>query len=205
MRDLDAQVAYLRFLIETEINEPNRTAYLEMTSALIPDQQDGETTYLGLRRAPAAKGNHHDHEGGLLHHYLEMWELWILLARRVESSPELNNERILAAIINHDLHKAYRTFVLKEADPWQTEYGTDQSDRMMTWETKTIWLLGKHGVQLDELQMNALLWSEGGWAKIQPKWYSVLAKLAYLLDELSGNVLARIEKGTLLDVRQFRT
>jgi hypothetical protein len=45
--------------------------------------------------------------------------------------------------------------------------------------------------------------SEGGWADSPPKWGSTYAKLIYLLDEMSGNVIARNRQGNTLDIRSL--
>lgn len=189
---------WIKLLVRAVVSEPNRSAYLTLIEELSPDHGD----MLGLARAPAAKRNHHNQEGGLLRHYAEMWEWWTVLRNKLPRDETLSDERVLCAIINHDIHKAYKTFRLVNLSPWETEYSNDTSERLMTWEAKSIWLLMKYGVQMDELQMNAFLWSEGGWSKTQPSWSSVLARVAYLLDELSGNVQERLRKGTVLDVRQ---
>lgn len=163
---------------------------------------DGTGYYLGFLRAPAAKGNHHDYEGGLIHHLLEMWSLWGNLRDRFLSPPYITDERVLTAILMHDLHKAYLTYRLVQTEPtWYVDYGKDQTDTLMTQDVKSLWIAMRAGIMLDPEQVNALLWAEGGFSKTQPKFCSVLAKVCYTLDELSGNGLARIEKGTFLDHR----
>jgi hypothetical protein len=176
-------------------------AYRDLLDFTAQDAPDGERTYLGFFRAPAAKGNHHAFEGGLVYHLLEMWNVWTLLRPMALASPYVTDERVLRAILNHDLHKAYLTYVLISADPWQTDYGKHETDELMTNDTKSLWLLTKHHVPMDPEQMNALLWAEGGFSKTRPNWTSVLAKLCYLLDEMSGNVIARIDSRTFLNHR----
>lgn len=164
-------------------------------------EPDGRTL-LGARRAPAAKRNHHAFEGGWCYHILEMWSLWSTLKENPvigRPHPDLNDERVFKAILYHDLHKIHRTYRLLSLDPWITEYANeDPTERMMTWSTKSLWLLNKYKIELDPVQYNALLWSEGGWSEHARKLKggSVLAKVAYLLDELSGNVIGRIEQDT---------
>ena len=87
--------------------------------------------------------------------------------------------------------------------PWQTAYYTGFDQVGMTSNGKTFLLMAKYGVEVDALQMNALQWSEGGWAESKPRTGSVLSKLLYLLDEMSGNVIARLEQGNVMDVRIF--
>jgi hypothetical protein len=54
-------------------------------------------------------------------------------------------------------------------------------------------LLSMHDVKLPLIVLNSLYCSEGGYKKSPPKEVSALAKLVYLLDEFSSNVIYRIE------------
>jgi len=171
----------------------------------------GHGQMYGFINAPAAKRNHHAYRGGLVIHLLEMWAIWDQRFRAdFEQTTQVNDKRILEGIIFHDLHKAYRTFRSIEfqsdvALPWGAEYVKgDPDSESLTPETKTLWILQWYGVALDVTQYNALLWSEGGWAKIQPRWSSVLAKVLYLLDEYSGNVLSRMQSNTWRDVSEWK-
>jgi hypothetical protein len=188
-----------------------RDQYLEMINALSEDvaQADGRIL-LGMRRAPAARGNHHAFEGGLVYHYLEMWDVWERWKASfdLEKYDYVNNDRVLRGIINHDIHKAFRYYRLVTSPdgptrpaPWAVELAYDHTDKMVIENVKSIQILNRHGIVLDDQQMNALLCSEGGFSRTRPDWCSVLAKLLYLLDEMSGNVLGRISKGTMLDHR----
>lgn len=213
MINLEANWEALNKLVESYSDQKGQYGYLLANLRLDKEGLDGR--WLGFKRAPAAKGNHHAFEGGLVFHLLEMWDLWLKLRPGVHKEPEVSDRRILHAIINHDIHKAYRTYLLgryvingiEDVDQtnrnWSVQYGDDRSDQLMPKDIKSIWLLTNCGVKLDDEQMNALMWAEGGFSDLQPKACSVLAKVAYLLDELSGNVLARIEKGTLLSHRRF--
>jgi len=175
---------------------------IKMLDTLAPDLHHHGGLLLGFINAPAAKRNHHAYHGGLVVHLIEMWNIWKNKFRQdFPFSDHVNDRRIMEGIIYHDLHKAYRTFQLKSMNPWEVEYlRNDPENESLTWETKTLWLLQHHGIKLDVEQYNALLWSEGGWAAIQPKWCSVLAKVLYLMDEYSGNVLSRMKDGTWLGV-----
>lgn len=191
-------------------------AYLQLFSilesdAVFPGQV--ETTrgkmvdryYLGFKRAPAAKGNHHAYEGGLVQHYLEMWKLGRAL---LKMHPELvndyvNEQRVLKAVINHDLHKAWMTYLLASTSPWQTEYEKKRGQGNLLTETgQSLSLLMRAGVKVDDEQMNALYWAEGGFATEKPKGRSVLSVFCYLLDEFSGNCLGRADNRKWLDVSQ---
>lgn len=179
--------------------------HVRMIDHLRDDVKDEGVIYLGLFRAPAAKGNHHDREGGLIAHMLEMWEIWLHLKDAIvrTDGKYITDARVFKGILYHDLHKAYRTFVeVPRADGvWAADYGKDPTESLMSHTTKTIWILSQAGISLDRQDYHALLCNEGGWAEIKTRWTSVLAKLLYVLDELSGNVVERIRKGTYLDHR----
>lgn len=200
----------LQELIDKVILDSDRAQALHnLMLSLKDDRKEGFTHYLGFYRAPAAKGNHHAFEGGLVFHLLEMWSIWQdglrgrILPHALEKNVEgyVSDWRVLEAILFHDLHKAFCTYVLQSTEPWQVDYGRHPSDEMLGSDVKTLWLLADHGVVLDLEQMNTLLWAEGGFAKIKPRHCSVLAKLCYTLDELSGNVMGRIESRTMIDHR----
>lgn len=169
---------------------------------------DGETEtgeiLLGFYRAPAASGNHHAYEGGLVAHLLEMWRVHFALRNSfpqlTECAPHVTDERVLTAILAHDLHKVYRTFILvsQPDEPWKVRYADEASDMLTTHDIKSLAILMRHGISMDDEQLNAFCLAEGGWSSIKPKWTTVLAKYCYLLDEMSGNVLARIAVGNLV-------
>jgi len=186
-------------------------SYVHMLTALREDYTDADgVTTLGFYRAPAASNNHHAFEGGLVFHFLEMWWIWNKMRDHIlpmallqegtekEFRDHLDDGRMLKAIINHDLHKAWRTYRLVSIEPWRADYDQGTSDKLMTNDTKSLYLLSQAGIKLDEEQMNMLIQAEGGYSAIKPKWTSVAAKIAYLLDELSGNVLGRISEGRWL-------
>jgi len=180
-----------------------------MMRAIASDKVTVDGMILGFMRAPAAKRNHHAYIGGLVIHLLEMWAIWQYRFRRdFEQTTEVNDKRILEGVIYHDLHKAYETFI-EQSDHLngrRVDYLRDDPDNeSLTWATKTLWILQWHEIPLDSRQYSALLWSEGGWAKTQPKWCSVLAKVLYLMDEYSGNVLSRMQDGTWRGVWEKKT
>lgn len=199
--DIAGNWIQLEYLVAENIPGDDGLAYRAMLRGMEADTKVEFGTFLGFRRTPAARGNHHDYEGGLVYHLLEMWSIWQHLRPGIERNRFINDERVLKAIINHDLHKAYKTFLLRSQSPWSVEYADDSTDMLMTSDVKSIWLLSNYGIKLDPEQMNALLLAEGGYAKIRPRWSTVLSKLCYTLDELSGNVIARADKRTYLDLR----
>ena len=174
-------------------------AFLRLLDALKEDQPNGKNPISGFTGHRQPKGNHHAYEGGLVQHLLEMWGLWGRLKPQLNAPPFVSDERVLRAIVLHDLHKAYRTYELISGEPWEVQYGQDETDMLMGADVKSLWLAQRAGIKLDPEQINALLWAEGGFSNIRPRWCTVLAKVCYALDELSGNGLARIEKRTFLD------
>jgi len=185
-----------------EVVQGDRAAdIVDMMEAIASDSQTLEGTILGFIHAPAAKRNHHAYIGGLVVHLLEMWAVWEERFRQdFEQTTEINDRRILEGVIFHDLHKAFETFIAMKPSPGlesQIIYLRDDPDNeSLTWATKTLWILQWHEIPLDNRQYSALLWSEGGWAETPPKWCSVLAKVLYLMDEYSGNVLSRMQDST---------
>lgn len=196
--DLDAQYEDIQELVHRHIT--NFDDYSKMLEQLKDDVVlENGTVLLGLRRAPAAQGNHHACEGGLLFHYLEMFDIWTSLAASMDlNKQQLSHGTILKGIINHDIHKAWRTYRLETEDPWQTQYADDETDRLLDPYSrrpqgtyKSLFMLQQHGIRLDMIDYNVVLNAEGGWSKSQTYWCSVAAKVCYLLDELSGNVKGR--------------
>lgn len=152
--------------------------------------------YLGFMRAPAAKRNHHAREGGLVEHLLEMWDLWqSIRCIRLEfyEEKQLSNANMLEAIILHDLEKV-ETFKLICADPWRVEFEKTADLVLTPKPLRVVEITSRFGILLGELQLHVLFNSEGGYAQAPNKAVSVLAKMAYLLDEMSGNVLEPIRR-----------
>lgn len=199
-RDINANWERLTELVRTTLPPVRAQQYLKMMNNLYADRYiDQATVWLGFCRAPAAKGNHHDFEGGLVAHLLEMWDIWQVIRPLAYAAPYVTDERILEHIINHDLHKASQTFTTNvNTTGWFVEYGRHDSDQFLSHDQKSLWLLNSNGIELDMEQVNALYWSEGGFSKNAPRESTVLAKVGYILDEMSGNVVERIRKRTFL-------
>lgn len=195
---------------------PASLAWKDLIVGLADNQADPKTgrMYLGLREAPAAKRNHHAELGGLVQHYIEMWDLYKemgpRLFRSIRTSEDMHTageweyvtrERVLEGILLHDLSKAYFTFeFLTMGESTTIDYGDHPSGNrkiggMLRDDQKSLWIAGTYGLSFDLVQLNALYHSEGGWAECPPRWDTVLSKLLYLLDELSGNVWARNQAG----------
>lgn len=167
------------------------------------------TKWLGLQDAPAGKGQHHAYLGGLVVHLLEMIELAKPLIEIVNSTAvsslvsrldfdetpvepaKVYEADAVRVILMHDLHKAYQTFQL---DNGRLQYIKDTQSAMMSNNAMSLFLITKYGLDYaaNPMLMNALECSEGGWAKNHPYFCAPLAKLCYLLDELSANVVSKV-------------
>lgn len=191
-------------LIERVMNPELAGQYVDLVLQFSGDQVVDGVTYLGMQRAPAARGNHHAFEGGLVFHLTEMWRVWVVLRTSFPEMvlpPYVTDERVLCAIINHDLHKADRCYIqVQTADgSWKVEYGKHVSDRLTNATLHSVWMLNQAGIHPDIEQLHALGLAQGSWSdQTGIREASVLAKLCYLLDESSANVLGRIAVGTLL-------
>jgi len=196
---LDENWSRLMDLINRELPTTGNK-YREMLLSLKHDQR--ESCYLGAYRAPASPSTlpvHHDFEGGWCCHLLEMWEIWGIWREGWINGVHVTDALILKGIINHDLNKVYYHYILTSVDPWRTEYGKNPTNRLLTNDLKCIWILNDHGICLNLEMIHAVINAEGGYSKTKTPATSVLAKILYLLDEASGNVMARIDQGTLLD------
>ena len=186
------------------INEVNK--WEDLFHFLGADREYKGKTYAGLFNAPAGKGNHHSYKGGLCNHLFEMYQMYQMLCTGgfpIKShDPATNKQSVMRVILLHDLHKAYYEFTMEEENgEVRFEYGDHPSSRMITNDIKSLQLANKFGITLSLMELNALFNSEGGYARNPPKYISVLAKLVYLLDEMSSNILDRLKTETILNVK----
>lgn len=196
----------LETLIDNVIHPDLAPRYRKLLTALRDDQYDRQDIILGMYRAPASKDRHHSFEGGLVVHLLEMWECWFhmktMLPKQLSYESHLSDDHALRAIIHHDLNKVHRYVLVAktEDEPWTVDYyRRDLLDGMMGSTVKSLYFLNQHNIPLDPVMMNALLLAEGGFAKIRPDHDTVFAKMMYLLDEMSANVLDRLHFNRLID------
>ena len=181
---------------------PTMKSIMQMCDALKEDHMLDGRTYAGFFNAPAGVGQHHCYCGGLVEHLIEMYETYDRLRYMLPSvsKAEVNDDYVLMAIIAHDLHKAYRTYHYLE-DHEKTGknenrvfgYAEVSETKLLTQDQHSAMLLSVHDVKLPLIVLNSLYCSEGGYKKSPPRETSALAKLVYLLDEFSSNVLYRME------------
>jgi len=198
MDKLDQNFAALEYLAGA-----NDDRYLSLFRGIKDDWCDPATgfVYLGMRRAPAARRNHHAREGGLVEHYLEMWKMHTIIQSGLNGSMVLSYDKlpdpvVFRGIINHDLHKAYYDYRLIPSKLWAVEYSELDHRVLLTQNGKTMFLLSQWKIRLDIIDINLIQYSEGGWCEHEPRERSSLATYVYLLDEMSGNVVDRINTGT---------
>lgn len=199
---------------------------LSMLDDLQSDETDNGLLYAGFENAPAAVGNHHACKGGLVAHYLEMWNIWqgikgtllstilFTYSDPVIGHSRINDSDILIGILIHDLHKARFTFRYTTDEDRSKDkknlnrefvYGSHPSNTMLTNNQKTAHILTHYSVDLDLVLLNCLYNSEGGFASERPKDTSILAKIVYVLDELSSNVSDRLSSGKFFSMSSTDT
>jgi hypothetical protein len=164
------------------------------------DVGEEREAHAGLFNAPAGSYVHHSYQGGLVDHYLQMLDVHQKL--KLAGLTNFADHKVVETVVLHDLHKGRFNFIYsKEEKPGRWfEYSKHPEPSLLGNNGQTLAMLMNCGyvISCPEV-MNALLHSEGGWAKSPPKWCTPLAKYCYLLDEFSSNVLARQEKGNIWD------
>lgn len=211
-QELDKQWDELIHITRTTIDQ-YRPQYEELLRGVCVDRATpkGEAI-LGLYRAPASKDRHHAFEGGLVAHLLEMWNCWHTWRStilRIARGCPITDQLVWRAILHHDLNKVWRYKEItkdKDGDPvykWTVEYTEANEDaraHLLPDVYKSLSILTDYAIPVSPLLMNALITSEGGFSSgPRPKTETVFAKLVYLLDEMSANVLNRLETNHFWD------
>jgi hypothetical protein len=201
---------------EASISQDELSKYLLMFNDIrhdrvVPSGGLTSTMLLGLYRAPGSKNRHHNVEGGLVKHLLQMWGVWMsmrpLLREAGGSHPLLTDENIWKCILHHDLNKVWKYKLFwPELSPTPALEYAGELDRMTYFlgdTNKTICILGKYGITLNIPLLNALVNAEGGYSPgPRTQTETVLAKLAYLLDEMSANVIDRLQFNRFWDSKE---
>ena len=187
--------------------------YEMMLHALKHDRIIGDTLILGMRRAPGSQRRHHAIEGGLVIHLMEMWRAWAMIRNMIPMrDANITDSLVWRAILHHDLNKIYRyKQVTKDKDgnaltDWKVDYTDGNEDPLgylLPSTHKTLGILTHYGIPLSPLLLNALITAEGGYSQgPHPKTETVFAKVVYLCDELSANVINRLETGRFWDSKE---
>jgi len=178
--------------------------YESMLNHVKQDHHVKGEIHLGLRRAPGSKNRHHNYEGGLVDHLLEMWAIWQKLSEVVKAGRHelLSDSLLWRAILHHDLNKVHRYKLVTE-DPWEVEYAENMKNSLLSSTHLVLWTLSQHDIRMPAVLHNALIVAEGGFSRDErPRTESVLAKLVYVLDELSANVVNRLDLQRFWDSKQ---
>lgn len=189
---------------ESALFADEMSRYMQLLESLRHDRYVGDVCVLGMFRAPASANRHHAVEGGLVQHLLQMRELWLsfkgILRDHNAHHPELNDRNVWKCILHHDLNKVWRYAQVK-SDTWSVTYADDVLSKFLGDSTnKTLYFLNQHHITLTPALFNALITAEGGFStQPRPKVESVLAKVCYLLDDMSANVIDRLQTGRFWD------
>lgn len=124
-----------------------------------------EQVFVEMKTKPAAVRFHHVETGGLLRHTTEVASIALDI---YNSNPELYNcsqdDVILVSFI-HDFNKLYK--YCSETEQWKIKKGqlfTYANNISMDETAETVWRCSKMGLELNELQINAVSYHHGGWA-----------------------------------------
>lgn len=178
-------------------------SYAIMLNGLRHDRHINGEVILGMVRAPASKQRHHDYEGGLVKHLLEMEELWrgTLLQCVRDMTPGhmlLDDSSVWLAILHHDLNKVHR-YKLVSKEPWSVDYYESQRTKLLGEEQSALSILSEYNISVSPMLHNALICAEGGHADYKPKAETVLARIVQVLDLMSSDVIDRLRTNRFWD------
>lgn len=183
--------------------------YIQLLNDLRHDRIINGVTYLGMYRAPGSKNRHHDVEGGLVAHLLQMWALWVDLRQIFREHkgfhPLLTDSNVWKCILHHDLNKVWKYKLVETEDKsWAVDYSDEPLGELLGDDVhKVIFFLNQRGIKLTVPLYNALITAEGGYSRQpRPKADSVLAKVAYLLDDMSANIIDRLQNNRFWDSKR---
>lgn len=206
--ELDARWVYIEDQTRTATlqrfsDRETSMTYDLMLRELRYDRHRGNLILLGMQSAPASKNRHHNREGGLVVHLLEMYDIWKeciqpFLKNRTSEHPLLTDSNVWLAILHHDLNKVWR-YRLVNYDPWTVDYHEISQSKLLGGPQTSLSILMQNGITLTPVMHNALLCSEGGYAAHQPGAMTVLAKIVYILDEMSASVVNRLRENLFWD------
>lgn len=204
--DVHANWTQLHRLVNNVLSESLAPKYANLLHGLRDDRDSHEGRLLGMYAAPASKDRHHDFQGGLVHHLLEMWKLyeWHRTAFKDMHMDltKIDPSSVLRAIIHHDLNKVWRYKLIPHETEWLVDYADDHVTKLLGSTHKSLHLLMMYHIPLDVVLHNALITAEGGYTKNPPQEMTAFAKLLYFLDDMSANVVSRLHQGRFLDSKR---
>lgn len=169
---------------------------------------------LGFFEAPASVKNHFNHPGGLVEHSLNVYDAAMalrqsMLVMRPDLDKQLDTESITVATLLHDVCKAdiYRRVTRKrknEIGIWEEvqEYAVDYSDFPVGHGEKSVIMLLRSGLDLEDDEILAIRWHMGPWELAQQsidqdrnyrtaQQFSALVPLVHTADTLAAQLLER--------------
>lgn len=134
--------------------------------AIIADLEE-----MGFFTSPASMKNHLCFEGGLMIHSLNVYEAAIKIrdafkASRPDVFERISDESIIIAALLHDLCKAGLYFRKKSAqyEFGQAEYGSDYGRLPIGHGEKSVVMLMRLGIDLNDDEICAIRWHMGAWS-----------------------------------------
>lgn len=113
----------------------------------------------------------------------------------------VTDRNVILGILLHDFHKGF-CFELNmnydenkphSRDNTQYRYVESVLHQTTTCVQQSLYFWQQMGMPMDAVLMSTFAHNEGGWSEFKAKNNTVLGKICYLLDELSGNVEGRFE------------
>ena len=168
---------------------------------------------LGFFDAPASVNNHHNHPGGLVEHSLNVYDAAMELREAViklrpDAEPELKPESIAIAALLHDVCKADIYRLVKRARKNEIgmyekfdEYQVDYANFPAGHGEKSVIMLLRSGLDLEDDEILAIRWHMGPWEVLnsidQERNYrtaqkaSALVPLIHTADSLAAGIIER--------------
>lgn len=169
---------------------------------------------LGFFEAPASVKNHFNFPGGLVMHSLNVYDAAMtlrtsMLAMRPDLEKQLDPNSIAIATLLHDVCKAdiYRRVTRKrknEIGTWEDvqEYIVDYSNFPVGHGEKSVMMLLRSGLDLEDAEILAIRWHMGPWELAQQsieqdrnyrtaQQFSALVPLVHTADTLAAQLLER--------------
>lgn len=169
---------------------------------------------LGFFEAPASVKNHYNHPGGLVQHSLNVYDAAMalrqsMLTLRPDLEKQLDVNSIAIATLLHDVCKAdiYRRVTRKrknEIGMWEDvqEYAVDYADFPVGHGEKSVIMLLRSGLDLEDAEILAIRWHMGPWELAQQsieqdrsyraaQKSSALVPLVHTADTLAAQLLER--------------
>ena len=123
-----------------------------------------DEVFIELKTKPAAVRFHHTEPGGLLRHTTEVVNIALNIYNGNKGLIELSRDDVILVSFIHDFNKLYK--YCSETEQWKIKKGQlfTYSEKISMEETaETVWRCSIMGLELNELQINAISYHHGGW------------------------------------------